>query len=589
MTRKIKAYSDSGVLYRRLLGYIGPYKGVFAISVAAMAVTAISETAFAALFKPIMDSGFVTPDQRFIAMIPWLIMAVVVLRAVFGFIADYSMSWVGRRVVFDLREAVFDRMLQLPSSFYDRHSSAALVSKLIYDVEQSATATTDALTLSVKDVLTAVALICWLLYLDWVLTLVFLAFVPVIAFGIASAARRFRKSSESIQSSMTRIARVVKETVNGHQLVKTFGAQQQEKESFEDANQYNRHQAMRKAGVAASMVPMVVVVMGAALALVITISVTRSGADAVSAGTFVSYLTAVLMLTAPLKRLAKINEKIQMGIAAAKSTFGVLDQEPEHDPGEADMERAGGEVAFEHVTFVYEDSRSPAVRDIDIHIRSGERIALVGPSGSGKSTLISMLLGFYRPSSGVVRLDGRDIRELTLASLRRQFAIVTQETMLFDGTIRSNILYGSPAQSEKRLEEVIEAAHVAEFVSRLPKGLDTPVGERGGRLSGGQRQRVAIARALYKDAPVLILDEATSSLDSVSERLVRDATENLARNRTSIVIAHRLFTVEHADRIFVMNEGRVVEEGRHRDLIERGGMYTRLYQTQQMEEQRIAV
>jgi subfamily B ATP-binding cassette protein MsbA len=589
VTRKIKAYSDSGVLYRRLLGYIGPYKGVFAISVAAMAVTAISETAFAALFKPIMDSGFVTPDQRFIAMIPWLIMAVVMLRAVFGFIADYSMSWVGRRVVFDLREAVFDRMLQLPSSFYDRHSSAALVSKLIYDVEQSATATTDALTLSVKDVLTAVALICWLLYLDWVLTLVFLAFVPVIAFGIASAARRFRKSSESIQSSMTRIARVVKETVNGHQLVKTFGAQQQEKESFEDANQYNRHQAMRKAGVAASMVPMVVVVMGAALALVITISVTRSGADAVSAGTFVSYLTAVLMLTAPLKRLAKINEKIQMGIAAAKSTFGVLDQEPEHDPGEADMERAGGEVAFEQVTFVYEDSRSPAVRDIDIHIRSGERIALVGPSGSGKSTLISMLLGFYRPSSGVVRLDGRDIRELTLASLRRQFAIVTQETMLFDGTIRSNILYGSPAPSEKRLEEVIEAAHVAEFVSRLPKGLDTPVGERGGRLSGGQRQRVAIARALYKDAPVLILDEATSSLDSVSERLVRDATENLARNRTSIVIAHRLFTVEHADRIFVMNEGRVVEEGRHRDLIERGGMYTRLYQTQQMEEQRIAV
>lgn len=589
MTAPSQAYGDSGALYRRLLAYIAPYKGVFAVSVAAMALTALSEAAFAALLKPIMDSGFVDPDPGFIAMIPWLIVGVVAVRAVGGFVAQYTMAWVGRRIVFDLREAVFERMLHLPSRFYDRHSSATLVSKLIYDVEQSATATTDALTLSVKDVLTALALIGWLLYLDWMLTLVFLVIAPIIGFGISRAARRFRKSSESIQRSMSGIAQVVKETVNGHQLVKTYGAQKFESSAFERANEYNRRQSMRKAMVAAAMVPMVVLVMGGALAVIISISIGRSGAAAVTAGTFVSYLTAVMMLLAPLKRLAKINEKIQMGIASAHSIFGVLDEEPERDEGTGEMERARGDIELDGVSFSYQQSRFPAVRDIDIAIRAGERVALVGPSGSGKSTVASLLLGFYRPDAGEVRLDGRDVRTLALETLRRQIALVTQETMLFDGSIRANILYGSSDHSEERLAEVVKAAHVAEFLERLPEGLDTPVGERGARLSGGQRQRIAIARALYKDAPVLILDEATSSLDSVSERLVQEATENLTRDRTTIVIAHRLFTVEKADRIFVMNEGCVVEEGRHGDLIERGGLYARLYQTQQLEEQRIAV
>lgn len=584
-----QAYRDSGALYRRLLGYIAPYKGVFAIAVIAMAITALSEAGFAALLKPIMDSGFVEPDAEFIAMIPWLIMGVILVRAVAGFFADYMMSWVGRQIVFDLRRAVFDRMLQLPSSFYDRYSSAALVSKLIYDVEQTATATTDALTLSVKDVMTALALLGWLFYLDWFLTLVVLVFAPVIALGISRAARRFRRSSESIQNSMSGIARIAKETVNGHQLVKTYGAQRFERQGFERANQYNRRQAMRKATVAAAMVPMVVLVMGVALALVISIAVNRSGAQAITAGTFVSYVTAVMMLLAPLKRLAKINEKIQMGVASAHSIFGIIDEETEQDRGTGVMERARGEIEADGVSFTYGESRFPAVRDISLHIRPGQRIALVGPSGSGKSTLVSLLLGFYRPESGVLRLDGRDIGSLTLESLRRQFAIVSQETMLFEGTIEANILYGAPDRSEQRLQEVIQVAHVAEFTERLPKGLQTPVGERGARLSGGQRQRIAIARALYKDAPILVLDEATSSLDSLSERLVQQATENLAKNRTTIVIAHRLFTVEKADWIFVLNEGGIVEEGRHRELIERGGLYARLYQTQQMEEQRIAV
>ncbi|HSH40853.1 MAG TPA: lipid A export permease/ATP-binding protein MsbA [Arenicellales bacterium] len=584
MTEHRQAYKDSGILYRRLLAYIAPYKRVFTVSVIAMAITALSEAAFAALFKPIMDSGFVQPDPDFIKMIPWLIMAVVTVRALGGFVAQYTMSWVGRQVILDLRRDVFERMLQLPSSFYDRHSSASLVSKLIYDVEQSAIATTDALTLSVRDVLTALALITWLLYLDWMLTLVFLVAAPVIGFGISRAARRFRKSSESIQNSMSGIAQVAKETVNGHQLVKTYGAQEQEKAAFERANQYNRRQAMRRATVAAAMVPMIVLVMGGALALIISISVNRSGADAITAGTFVSYLTAVMMLMAPLKRLARINEKIQMGIAAAHSMFGVVDEVPEQDEGTGEIARARGEIEYDKVSFTYQESSFPAVHDISIHVQPGQRVALVGPSGSGKSTLVSLLLGFYRPDSGVLRLDGRDLRALSLESLRRQIAIVTQETMLFDGTIRSNIVYGSADPSEERLREAVQAAHVAEFVERMPDGLDTAVGERGARLSGGQRQRIAIARALYKDAPILVLDEATSSLDSVSERLVQEATENLCRGRTTIVIAHRLSTVEGADRIHVLSEGRVVESGRHTELIERGGLYTRLYRSQQLDE-----
>lgn len=584
-----QAYRDSGALYRRLLGHIAPYKFVFTISVIAMAVTALSEAGFAALLKPIMDSGFVDPDPGFIAMIPWLIMGVIVVRAVAGFFAEYTMSWVGRRIVFDLRRAVFDRMLQLPSSFYNRYSSASMVSKLIYDVEQTASATTDALTLSVRDVLTAVALLSWLLYLDWFLTVIVLLFAPVIAFGINKAARRFRRSSESIQNSMSGIALVVKETVNGHQLVKTYGAQDYERESFDHANQYNRRQEMRKAMVAAAMVPMVVLVMGGALALVISLAINRSSAEAITAGTFVSYLTAVMMLLAPLKRLAKINEKIQMGVASAHSIFGIIDETPEQDQGRTVIERARGDIEFDGVSFSYDVSSFPAVRNIDLHIEPGQRIALVGPSGSGKSTLVSLLLGFYRPDAGVLRLDGHDLGELTLASLRRQFAIVTQETMLFEGTIEANILYGAAERSDERLQAVLRAAHVAEFVDRFPEGLQTQVGERGARLSGGQRQRIAIARALYKDASILVLDEATSALDSVSERLVQQATENLARNRTTLVIAHRLFTVEKADRIVVLNEGGIVEIGRHQELIERDGLYARLYQTQQLEDQRIAV
>lgn len=582
------AAKSSWSLYRRLLGYIKPYKGIFLISVLAMAATALSEMGFAALFKPLIDDGFVERDPVFIAQVPWLIMLVIIIRAIFGFAATYTMAWIGRKVVFDLRKALFERLIYLPATFYDKHSSANLVSKLIYDVEQSATATTDALTLSIKDTLTAVALIAWLMYLDWQLTIVFLVFAPFVAWGVSKASSRFRKVSERIQNSMTGIAQVVKEVVNGHRIVKTFGAQKYETGVFEKANQYNRRQSMRKAAVAAGVVPMLLILFGTALAVVVYLAMNRSGSEQVTAGTFASYLTAALMLMAPLKRLAKVNEKIQMGVAAANSMFAVIDEDKEIDLGTIVLKRVRGGFKFESINFSYHDNERPVLENINLEVASGSTVALVGPSGSGKSTVVALILGFYRPDSGRILLDDRDLAEFTLSSLRENIAIVSQDTTLFDDTIRANVIYGCKSVHEARLQQSLDAAYVSEFLNRMPNGLDTHVGERGSNLSGGQKQRIAIARALYKNAPILILDEATSSLDSLSERLVQQATDNLTKDRTTIVIAHRLSTVEKADQIVVMSQGQIVDRGQHFDLVRRQGLYQQLYESQQLTENHVA-
>ena len=575
-------------LYRRLLSYVFPYRGIFAVAVIAMAIGAAMDASFAALIKEITDRGLVEPDVEFIKLIPWLIVAVILVKSIAGFIGGYCMSWVGRQVVFDLRQLVFNKLIRLSSSFYDDHSSALLVSKLIYDVERTASATTDALTLVTKDAFTAIALVAWLLYLDWKLTLVFFIFAPLITIAVRIAARRFRKTSERIQNSIGSISHVAKEAIIGERIVKTYGGQSFEQENFLHANQRNRRQELKRAVVSAAMAPSITVMVGLPIAIIISLAIGRTGPDAFTAGAFTSYLATIVLLMSPLKRLAKVNEKIQMGIAAANSVFAVADEQPELDTGAKTLDHPRGRIEYSDVNFHYNRSNLPVLKDLSFTIEPGETVALVGASGSGKSTITALLLGFYRPTEGVISIDGIDLKEIKLQSLRQNMAIVSQDTILFDETIRNNIIYGYQSEvSDKRLRKAVEAAHVAEFTDGLPNGLDTYVGEQGLRLSGGQRQRIAIARALFKDAPILIFDEATSSLDAVSERLVKDATESLLQDRTTLIIAHRFSTIESTDRILVLDKGQIVEQGQHKDLFELGGIYTRLYRSQ-VQEQRLA-
>lgn len=568
-------------LYRRLLSYALPYKWIFALAVVGMIVVAVSELSFAALLKPIMDGGFVERDQSFIQKIPYLLLIVFVARAIGEFIETYCMSWVGRRVVFDLRGEMFARLLLLPSSFYDHNSSANLVSKLIYDVEQVAQASTTAVRIFIQDTVASVALFAWLLYLSWKLTCVFLVVAPVVALVVRVASKRFRTASDRIQTTMGRIANAAKEAFQGQRVVKIFAGHEQETKQFRKLNSENRRQTMKKAAIAAASVPLIILAAGIAVAIIIYFAVSVADEDGITVGTFVSFLGAMMLLMAPIKRLAKVNEIIQTGVAASNSVFKTIDQQPEIDDGERVLESVSGKIKFENVSFRYQNDKPDVLRNIDFDIFSGQTVALVGSSGSGKTTTAALLLRFYLASQGRISIDDVAVGDINLSSLRRHISMVTQETVLFDDSIRNNIAYGQKGPvDEARLMAVSHAAHVADFVEQMPNGYDTTIGEHGVLLSGGQRQRLAIARALYKNAPILILDEATSSLDSESERLVQQATEALLKNRTTMVIAHRFSTIEKADQILVFHKGEIVERGTHAELLGLNRYYARLYESQ---------
>jgi len=576
------ATADRGIaIYRRLLGYTTPHKTVFVIAVVAMVVAAATEPWFAKIMQDILDEGFVKRDPDFISRIPLLIVALFLVRGVAGFIGNYGIRWVGRRVIFALRRDLFQRMIQLPSGFYDRQSSATLVSKLIYDVEQVDAASTSAVTTLVKDSATVIGLLGWMTWLNWRLTLVLVVVTPILAWFVNFMSSRFRRASRNIQESMGGIAHVTKEAVQAQRIVKLFGGQVYEAENFFAANNRNRQQAMKRATVAAASVPVIELVGAAALGGIVYLGALFALKDQMTVSAFVSYVTAMLLLMQATRRLTKVNESLQAGIAAARSVFELMDEPPESDHGIRSLERARGHIEYRDVSFNYGSKRKKVLENVSFTVKPGQTVALVGPSGSGKSSTAALLARFYEVESGTVTVDDINVSEIMLADLRRNIALVPQETILFDDSIRNNIAYGAGGTvDEQRLLQAAEAAHVMEFVARLPQGLDTVVGEHGTRLSGGQRQRIAIARALYKDAPILILDEATSSLDTESERQVRDAINNLIRNRSTLVIAHRLSTVEHADSIVVLKHGRVVETGTHRELLASGGEYAKLYRNQ---------
>lgn len=570
----------SGVeLYKRLLVYALPYRWIFVAGVIGMVAVAVSEASFAALLKPIMDGGFVERDSSTIRLTPLLLIGAFLVRGIGSFADQYSIGWIGRRVVFDLRAEMFERMVHLPARYYDHHSSATLVAKLIYDVEQVALSATMAVRVLIKDSLLTLVLLGWLAYLNWQLTLTFLTVTPIAAVIIRAASKRFRTTSEKIQISIGQISHLSKEAFQGHRILKAFGGYQQEVRGFEQANLQNRRQAIRKAAVAAASVPLLLLFVGSNVAGVIYLAMTGATGSFISAGTFASYLGAILMLMAPIKRLARVNELVQTGVAAAASAFKILDEEVEPPGGGRSAIRLSGLIEFKNVSFRYEDDKPRALTDLSFSLKPGETVAIVGESGSGKSTIASILLGFYSDFEGDVLLDDVSIREYQLMCLRQNIAFVPQDAILFDDTIERNIRYGMD-EDEERANTVLEATQIKNFSNRLPRGLDTKIGEGGGRLSGGQRQRIAISRGLYRDAPILILDEATSALDNIAEEEVRKAIRQISVGRTIIMIAHRLTTVIDTDCIYVLQGGQIVESGSHSELLSSNGYYNALYRNQ---------
>ena len=572
-------------LYRRLLGYVLPYKAMFAIALLGMLVVAASDAGFAAVLKPIMDRGFVEQEQNFIQWVPLLLFLLALLRALGTFCDNYCTIWVARRVIQNLRQRMFEQMIYAPVSYFDRHSTNRMVSRLTHDVEQVAQASSSVFRVLFRDVCKTIFLLTWMFYLSWKLSLVFMLILPLAFFIFKLSSRRFRAISLRIQDSVGEIAHVAKEAFQGNRVMKIFGAHDYQGKEFYRANNRNRQQLMKLNTVLAISAPLIALVSGGGIAGVVWLALYQE----ISPGVFSSYLLSMSMLMRPIKNLSGVNQAIQVGMAGAESIFRTIDLPSEPDRGSRILPHIVGNVSFKDICFQYKADGKRVLDHVSFDIAVGSTVALVGVSGSGKSTLVSLLLRFYECSQGVIKIDGQPLNDIKLSSLRQNMAMVTQEITLFDQSIRNNITYGAPAPVDQhKLLAAVEAAHVGEFVDRLPEGLDTLVGEQGIRLSGGQRQRIAIARALYKDAPLLILDEATSSLDSHSERHIQQAIEKLIDNRTTLIIAHRLSTIKRADLILMLDAGRIVERGTHPELMRLGGAYSRLYhQSDQGEPDRL--
>jgi subfamily B ATP-binding cassette protein MsbA len=578
---------SSFALYRRLLGYVKPYRLEFAGAIMAMIVTAATEPMLPAMLKPMLDKSFVQQGvESWVRWIPLLMLGLFLVRGVANFASKFAMNWVGNKVVMDLRAQMFQRLLTLPTRYFDENPGGMLISKLIFDAGQVMTATTTAITNLITDSAVVVGLLAWLFYLNWQLTSITLLAAPPIAWVVKIFSNRLRRINRQGMDAMGEITTVLNESISCQKVIKVFGGVEVEVERFRQASNRVRHLNMKQAAAGAANVPLVQLFAALAVSAIIWLAMNQSGSDATTVGGFVSFITAMIMLLAPLKRLSDLSESLQRGLAAAESVFALIDHPAETDEGKTELPRARGEISFDRVSFSYPRAARPAINQLTLQIRAGETVALVGQSGSGKTTLAALLPRFHHPDQGTISLDGYPLESLTLASLRSNIALVSQEVLLFDDTVANNIAYG-PLKNTPReqIREAARAANALDFIDAMPQGFDTLIGENGAHLSGGQRQRMAIARAILKNAPILVLDEATSALDNESERVVQQALERLMEGRTTLVIAHRLSTIEKADRIVVLDQGSIVEMGSHQELLTLGGHYYRLHQLSQASPQ----
>ncbi len=571
----------SGALrtYRRLLTYLRPHLGVFMIGVLGMAIFAATDAGWAAFVKFFLDGTFVDKDPRMVWLVPVALVGLFMLRGIGDFLQTYCPGYVGRHIVKTLRGELFGRYLRLPVAYFDQHTSGVLLSRLTYNTEQVAQAATDSVTVFIRDSLTIMGLIGYLLYLNPKLTLYSLVVGPVIAVLIRRVNQLFRRYSKRIQNSMGDVTRVAKEAIEAPRVVRVFNAQDYEAGLFENVIEHNRRSHMKLMLTKGLSNPVVQTIAAVALASVLYLATVDAIQGGMTVGEFTSFIAALMLITAPLRRLVNVAGPLQQGIAAAQSIFDILDTAEEPRGGDRAIGRARGLVEYRDVSFRYPGAADDVVRGVSFRADPGETIAIVGRSGSGKSTLVNLLPRFYDATEGSVMLDGHDVREYPLQRLRSQMSLVSQDIVLFNDTIRSNIAFGHPA-TDAEIEAAADAARVSEFAAQMPDGLDSVVGDRGALLSGGQRQRVAIARALLRNTPILILDEATSALDTELERQIQHQLEELMTGRTTLVIAHRLSTVEKADRILVMAGGRVVETGTHAELLASNGHYATLYRMQ---------